>query len=232
METKLIPLAEGLYAIDQGMVRAYLIVGSEKALLLDSGAAPCDVLALVRSVTDKPVTFVLTHTDGDHTANAAAFPTQYLHAEEAAIYTPAEGCACAELQEGARFALGGRTLEVIHIPGHTPGSLALLDRTRKEIFSGDSVSLASVFMFGPTRSMERYLSSLRRLKAMAEAGEFTTVWPAHGPCPLDTAVIGELIDCAEGIRSGSIVGEKAENMPMPGAAPLLGKLGRVGILYR
>ena len=231
METKLIPLAEGLYAIDQGMVRAYLILGSEKALLLDAGVAPCDILALVRSVTDKPVYFCLTHTDGDHTANAAAFATQYLHAEEAAVYTPAEGCETAALQEGDRFELGGRTLEVIHIPGHTPGSLALLDRERKEIFSGDTLSLASVFMFGEKRSMERYVASLRRLQTMAEQGEFTAVWPSHGDCPLDTGVIAELIACAEGIRDGSIVGEEAA-MGMPGAKPLLGKLGRVGILYR
>lgn len=231
METKLTPLAEGLYAIDQGMVRSYLIVGSEKALLLDAGVAPCDILALIRSVTELPVVFVLTHTDRDHTANAGVFPVHCLHADEAAGYTPAEGCRAEALQEGAVFELGGRTLELLHIPGHTPGSLALLDWERKEIFSGDTVSLASVFMFGPSRSMENYLASLRRLKAMAEAGEFTAVWPSHGPCPLDTGVIGELILCAEGIRSGEITGEAAQ-MSMPGPAPLLGRYGRVSILFR
>lgn len=231
METKLIPLAEGLYAIDQGMVRAYLIVGTEKALLLDCGAAPCDIMALVRQVTGLPVVLCLTHTDGDHTANASAFEKQYLHAEEAAVYKPKSECELVTLKEGDTFALGGRTLEVLHIPGHTPGSLALLDRERKEIFSGDTLSLASVFMFGPTRSMEKYLSSLRRLKAMSEADEFRTVWPSHGSCPLDTGVIGELIACAEGIADGSIVGEESP-MRMPGQAPLLGKYRRVGILYR
>ena len=231
METKITHASGGIYFIEQDMVRSYLILGRKKALLLDALAAPCDLMGLVRSVTDKPLYFCLTHTDADHTANAAAFPIQYLHAEEAAIYTPAEGCETVTLQDGDYFDLGGKDLEVVHIPGHTPGSIALLDRLRKHLFVGDSVSRAPVYMFGEKRNMERYISSLRRLQSMAEDRAFNVLLPAHGPMPVYPEVITELLECAEGIQKGYIVGEEAQ-MPMPGAAPLLGKLGEVGILYR
>ena len=231
METNVIHLAGGVYTIEQGMVRAYLILGGKRALLLDALAAPCDLMGLVRSVTDKPVIFCLTHADPDHTANAAAFPVQYLHAEEAALYTPPEGCRTVALQDGDYFDLGGKDLDVIHIPGHTPGSIALVDRLRGQLYVGDSVSNAPVYMFGEKRNMERYIASLRRLQSMAEINVFNILLPAHGPMPLYPERIGDLIECAEGIQSGRIVGEEAD-MPMPGPKPLLGKLGSAGILYR
>lgn len=43
------------------------------------------------------------------------------------------------LEGGARVDAGGRTLEVLHLPGHTAGSLALLDRKNRILFSGDTV---------------------------------------------------------------------------------------------
>jgi len=42
-------------------------------------------------------------------------------------------------KNGAIIALGDRTLEVVHTPGHTPGSIALLDEQRKVLFSGDTI---------------------------------------------------------------------------------------------
>ena len=231
METTISLATSGVYFIEQDMVRAYLIMGGKQVLLLDALAAPCDLMGLIRSVTDKPVIFCMTHTDPDHTANAAAFPVHYLHEEEAAIYTPPAGCMTMPLRDGDWFDLGGRDLDVIHIPGHTPGSIALLDRLRGLLFVGDSVSRAPVYMFGENRDMDRYISSLRRLKSMAEEKLFDVLVTAHGPMPVYPEVITSLLECAEGIQSGRIVGEEVE-MPMPGPAPRLGKLGEVGILYR
>ena len=231
METKITHASGGIYLIEQEMVRSYLIVGGKKALLLDALAAPCDLMGPVRSVTDLPLYFCLTHTDADHTANAAAFPVHYLHALEEAIYTPPEGCMTMTLRDGDHFDLGGRDLEVIHIPGHTPGSIALVDRLRKQLFVGDSVSRAPVYMFGEKRNMELYITSLRRLKTMADFHALDILLPAHGPMPVYPEVIGELLDCALGIQKGYVVGEETQ-MPMPGAAPLLGKRGEVGILYQ
>lgn len=54
------------------------------------------------------------------------------------------------LEEGMRFELGGRTVEVILTPGHTPGSCCLLDRKTRILFSGDACNTNLLILFGCT----------------------------------------------------------------------------------
>ena len=232
METTITHLPGEIYMIEQEMVRAYLIVGGKKALLLDALAAPCDLMGLVRSVTDKPLYFCLTHADPDHTANAAAFPVHYLHAEEKAFYTPPEGCMTMTLRDGDHFDLGGLDIDVVHLPGHTPGSIALADRMRKLLFVGDTVSRAPVYMFGEKRNMELYITSLRHLQVMADFRAFQVLLPSHGPMPVYPEEIDELLKCALDIQEGYLVGQETDMPGRGGPAPLLAKRGEVGILYQ
>ena len=74
LTTTLNRISNGVYSIDQGMVRCFLILGTERALLLDTGAGECDLPGLIRTVTDLPLIVVQTHGDGDHTANSGSFP--------------------------------------------------------------------------------------------------------------------------------------------------------------
>ena len=82
METTIKKISSGVYAIDQGMVRSFLIVGTQRAMLLDTGAEECDILGLIRSVTQLPLIVLNTHGDGDHTANDDKFSDIYAHPEE------------------------------------------------------------------------------------------------------------------------------------------------------
>ena len=56
--TTLQKLGDTLWAIDQEFVRSFLIVGENKALLLDTGGEPCDLMGLIRSVTDQEIVLV------------------------------------------------------------------------------------------------------------------------------------------------------------------------------
>ena len=67
------------WRIEDGFVRCFLLEGSEKAVLIDTGATCADARALAESVTDKPVVLVNTHGDGDHVAGNAAFDSFYMH---------------------------------------------------------------------------------------------------------------------------------------------------------
>jgi glyoxylase-like metal-dependent hydrolase (beta-lactamase superfamily II) len=102
--------------------------------------------------------------------------------------------------DGYVFDLGGRKIEVIEAPGHTPGELVLLDAANKALFTGDN-SNALVWLFLPnSRPLEVYLQSLKKIEK--RAGEFSTIYPGHGT-PLPNSFIGEQIACVESILDGS-----------------------------
>lgn len=232
LETKLEQLKENVWAVEQGMVRSFLIVGSEKALLFDTGAADINLPELIASVTSLPVTLVLSHSDGDHTAALAYFPEACLHpAEEAHLREDFRGQlpALRYVQEGDVFDLGGVKLEVIHNPGHTPGSISLLDREQKALYSGDTVSYGPVFLFGGHRDPAQYEASLVKLQGMKDA--FDAVYPCHNTCPVSSDTVDELLACVRGIRDGSLSGVRPEGMLPPGAAPLEYTVGKSGIYY-
>ena len=235
LKTTLVDYGAGIFAIDQQMVRAFLVVGTDAALLIDAGAKRVDILSLISSVTDLPLTVVLTHSDGDHTANLAAFPEAFVHEADAPAVCSQPGNGAVHLRpltEGQCFALGGRTLEVLFSPGHTPGSICLLDRENGLLFSGDTVSLGPVFMFGPHRSLPDYLETLRALRRQRDEGVFRTVYCSHNVCPISADTLDPLIACAGGILDGTIAGSPAP-MPMPsGEKVLLGRCGECGILFQ
>ena len=57
----------------------YLLVGSERALLIDTGLGICNIYDEVRKLTDKPVTAVATHIHWDHIGGHKYFPDFYAH---------------------------------------------------------------------------------------------------------------------------------------------------------
>lgn len=232
LDTRMDKLAEGVWAIDQGMVRCFLIVGTERALLLDTGAGPRDLMGYVRSATDMPVTLVQSHGDGDHTANSALFSEIFAHPAEHDVilrFRPGLAGRLRPTGEGDVFELGGRSLEVVEAPGHTPGSICLLDRENCVLYSGDTVSYGPVFLFGAHRDIRTYRRTLDKLWALEG---YETVYPCHNTCPVGRDIIPELMAAVDGTLAGTIPGRPVEGPPLPdGAAPLCYAAGRCGILY-
>ena len=206
-----IPIDDNTWAIDEGMVRSYLLAGMEQAMLVDSGNGAGDLKSLVSSLTDRPVMLVNTHADPDHTGCNDQFDAPYLHPAEFAYYEEQRpGKAHLALLDNDRVSLGGRWAEVLLIPGHTCGSIAILDAERKYLFSGDMVAESPIFMFGAQRSMAAYRTSLERLYRQAES--FDRIFPAHGPMPLERDVVARLMDCCEAVMAGKL---EAQDPPFP-----------------
>ncbi|HEY4228353.1 MAG TPA: MBL fold metallo-hydrolase [Candidatus Limnocylindrales bacterium] len=84
-----------------------------------------------------------------------------------------------ELAEGGEVRFGGVRLEVLHTPGHTEGSICLLDAEAGRLYSGDTLFAGS---FGrvdlPGGSAEAMVASLDRLRGLDST---LTVLPGHGP---------------------------------------------------
>lgn len=198
-------LQPGIWALDEGFVRCYLIIGSEKALLLDTGAAGDGLRDIVSSLTSLPLQVALTHTDGDHTGCLHEFAHFAMHPNEKPYILqkhPDWDRPFTPLAEGDTLDLGGRILRVLHIPGHTPGSIALLDEQNALLFSGDTVSESPIFMFAPGRDLPTFITSLQRLDALRPA--YTCVFPCHGPTPIGADILPELVEGARRLQDGQM----------------------------
>lgn len=202
-------LYDGLYEIDQeGMVRSFLVLGTREAMLVDScESTEGNLRGQVEEITQLPLRVVHTHSDYDHIAASAQFENLYMHPSEFSrlrktAKVPLEVKA---VREGDIIDLGERRFEVLLLPGHTSGSIALLDEENRLLISGDSVLLATHYMFGPGRDLPAYVDTLRRLCACA--GRFDTILPSHGPLPVPGEYLSELLEGAEKLLAGQLSGE-------------------------
>ena len=106
------------------------------------------------------------------------------------------------VQDGHIFHLGGRDVEVIHTPGHSPGCVCLLDRAARMLFTGDTLCEWGILLdLAGCCSPETYLASVRRIKALSPA--FDRNLPGHHGWPVDKGCIDEYEACAAGILDGS-----------------------------
>ncbi len=216
--------------------RAFLFRGEKAALLVDTTKGPGDLLREVKRLSgDLPIILVNTHGDNDHIGCNGQFETAYMHPCEFAYYSqhckPGDAVP-AEAFEGKVFDIGGREFEVILLPGHTYGSIALLNRKERFLVGGDSI-LQRVFIFGPQRNLRALLASLKRLKCMY-ASSFDKIYGAHFEFPLDTSFIDDEISCGEALLAGELEVKEAGNIPLeaPDFKPAgLYTKGRAGMFY-
>ena len=131
----------------------YLLIGEEKALLIDSGTGEGNIRKFVETITDKPVMVVNTHGHYDHTGGNFWWPEVWMKEESVecakkAFLSWGEAFFADKdypdykaniLNDGDVIDLGGRKVEVIAIGAHNEGSIAFLDRTTKSLFSGDEL---------------------------------------------------------------------------------------------
>ncbi len=209
METK--KLYDGAWTFDEGGVRFFLIEGDITALLIDTGMAPKHVKELVATVTSKPVELINTHADRDHIARNGEFEWAYMHPSELTNYHKRgeKKLPTRPVWDGDVIDLGNRKLEIIHLPGHTSGSIAILDRDHRALYSGDPIQVdGNIFMFGTHRNIPAYIQGLERLWTIKD--RFDVIYPCHAQLEVSPDVIPQLIDGAEKILAGKITPTEAD----------------------
>ena len=210
MNCEIIPINENSWRIEDRGVRCFLLTGSEKALLIDSGRELHTARDIAESLTDLPVMLLNTHADGDHTGSNEQFESFYMHPDEEAHFRRGgRGGTIIPAREGDILDLGGRELRIIDLPGHTPGSIAVLDVGNRVLISGDPVQEhGRIFMFGAHRNMENYIRSLEHLETFT--AEFDEIWPSHADIPILPALIRKLHDGALDVLDGKVAGSPVE----------------------
>ena len=195
-------------------VRIFLLTGKDRALVIDTGMTGIDVPSEVRKHTDLPIMLLNTHADRDHVAGNAFFSELYMHPSEAAFYHNIQHGSgkIIPVFEGDEIDLGGRILEIIHLPGHTPGSITVLDRNSRCLIGGDPIQEdGDIYMFGPQRDMCAYVASLERLD---KRDDFDFIFPSHAKEKISRAVIPQLIEGAKRIMAGEIKGKEEDRHGM------------------
>jgi glyoxylase-like metal-dependent hydrolase (beta-lactamase superfamily II) len=204
----IIRINDDTWRMEDNGVRFFLFCGTEKAALIDTGMNSPDAKEIAEGLTDLPLILINTHADPDHISGNGAFEEFYMSPAEEDNYRAHGGKGrLIPVREGNVIDLGGRPLRNIDNPGHTPGSIAILDEKYRVLVGGDSIQDGYIFMFGERRDLGLYIESLKHLGAYD--GLYDEVYAMHGSFPVAPGLVRQLIEGAEAVRDG-----KASGMPV------------------
>ena len=108
----------------------------------------------------------------------------------------------AYIHDGDKFDLGGRTIQVITTPGHTPDAISLIDRSNGLLFTGDTYYPAPIWLYRPETNLDAYADSIRRLAALAP--QVKLVLGAHNIPTASPDVLPRLVEAFDAVRSGKV----------------------------
>ena len=128
------------------------------------------------------------------------------------------------IHDGDHIDLGGRTIEIIATPGHTPDAISLFDRANGLLFTGDTYYPAPIWLYRPETDLDGYARSIRRLAALAP--QVKIVLGAHNIPVAKPTVLAELVEAFDAVRAGKV-------KPTPDSpGKVLYKVGDITFLMR
>ena len=178
------------------MTNCYILIDEEskKTAVIDPGEDADRILAALREEDSQVEYILLTHGHYDHTT---AVPELHAALPQARIYihqADANGAGsklfplASQVEdlllydEGDTLALGGLTIQVLHTPGHSPGSVTL--QVEDVLFSGDTLFAASCGRTDlPGGSYAQMMASLKRLGELE--GDYKVLPGHNAPSTLD-----------------------------------------------
>ena len=203
MSFELNHICKGITHIRDAMgVCMTLIEGDKAALLVDTGYGTEDVAAFVRTLTDKPLTVLLTHHHHDHALGARWFDKTVMFQEDMAQWPVFTGTDKRRVVLGQALSkglpvteedflagerklpyavhagtldLGNLAVEMIQCPGHTPGSCVVYIPEHKLLLTGDDWNPCTWLFFEAALGVREYRENVRQLLRL----DFTHVLCSH-----------------------------------------------------
>lgn len=198
----------------------YLLNGSRRSLLIDTGLGISNIYNEAVKLTDKPIAAAATHIHWDHIGGHQYFPEFYAHGQEVSwlngefplplgavkgmvtdrcdlpegydvnTYQLFQGKPAKVLGDGDRIELGGRNIQVLHTPGHSPGHMCFWEPERGYLFTGDLIYKDTLFAYYPSTDPAAYLSSLEKVSGLP----VKKVFPGHHTLEIEPEIIGRMCD--------------------------------------
>jgi glyoxylase-like metal-dependent hydrolase (beta-lactamase superfamily II) len=212
---------------------SYLIAGSQRPILFDTGMGIGDLKKITTLLTKLPVIVLNSHTHDDHVGSNWQFDTVYGmdtdftrnnakgSAEDAQKeIAPSEYCTplpdgfnpatyatrpwkiTKYIHDGEVIDLGGRQLQILATPGHTPDAISLFDRANGLLFTGDTFYPGTIWLYRPETDLNAYQKSIRRLAALTP--QVKHVLGAHDFPLAAPSVLPNLLHQFEAVRAGKI----------------------------
>lgn len=214
----------------------YLLVGPEKALVVDTGYGVGDLKGLIREIIgQKPLIVVVTHGHPDHAQGNAQFDRVYCHKYEVEAIRAMEGphmwdelfdeegnCRYTEfepddripfrdyelvgVENGHVFHLGGDyDVELIFMPGHSPGHCVLLDKKGRILFGGDDMCIGLLHIgiiesdspYSAYATVTAFRNELAKL--CCRLTEFDSIYPGHGIVDIGSSWLLDILDTCDEI---------------------------------
>lgn len=206
---------------------AYLLNGTERSLLIDTGLGICNIYDEVIKMTDKPITAVATHIHWDHIGGHKFFPDFYAHEDElnwlngefpltleqikdmvvdhcdlpegynVDNYKFFQGTPTMVLKDNDIIDIGGRSIQVLHTPGHSPGHICFFEKERGYLFTGDLVYKDTLFAYYPSTDPKAYLKSIERIVTLP----VKKVFPAHHSLDIHQEILIRMRDAFRQLES-------------------------------
>lgn len=107
-----------------------------------------------------------------------------------------------QLNDGDIIELNDRSLEIIHAPGHSPGSICLFDNDNKILFSGDVIYEGPLYAHLEGSNVKTYYETMKKLRQNWQS-KITKILPAHNEVPLVPMVIERMEKAFEQILNGT-----------------------------
>lgn len=184
----------------------YLVEGTRKALLIDTGTRIARLDSIITHITNKPLEVVITHAHHDHDGNIGFFQEIWMHPADTVLFQKDYQGKVRFVKDGDIFDLGGTLLEVSHMPGHTPGSIVLLDRKAGNCYSGDAFGSNHVWLqLKPLSPIQTYIDSCVKMEKLMDSG-ITKVYCGHYVYikkPYDKSYITTMRQLAESLSKGT-----------------------------
>lgn len=184
---------------------------------------------VLRLAGGRPVAAVATHVHWDHVGGHRYFPDFYAHEAELDwlrggfplsaetvrrmvadrcelpegfdldSYTMFQGTPTRVLRDGDVIDLGGRVLQVLHTPGHSPGHMCFWEAG--DLFTGDLVYKDTLFAYYPSTDPEAYLDSLERIAALPAR----RVFPGHHTLDIGPEIIARMRDAFRELKAKGLL---------------------------
>jgi glyoxylase-like metal-dependent hydrolase (beta-lactamase superfamily II) len=229
-------LGPGIWArevvLEEYAVRGVLLLGEDRAIVWDTLSRPADMRPFLPLIADRPLVVVYSHADWDHVWGTAGLPYAQAriiaHERARARFASDVPAALAEKQAAEPGAwddvllvppsevipppgvidLGGLSLELHPLPGHTPDCLVGFAPERGLLLAGDTVETPFPVV-PPDSPLAAWIAELER---WAADDRVRRVVPAHGRMG-GREILLENIACLQGLLRGQPVEPQGELAP-------------------
>lgn len=200
---------------------ATLVIGTKKALLLDTMLGIGDLKEAISQLTNLPVIVINSHGHFDHMGGNCQFDEVYMNHKDLEILPVMRDCIpgleesvkkelsnlrksledfsyLKNIEPGEVMDLGGITAEIVALPGHTAGSIGVLLREKRLLLAGDAATPQMCLFMDGCQPLPVYQETLRYMETLEFdefiLGHFMRKFPKH--------LLGKFMECTE------IVGKK------------------------